>query len=150
MTIQLLTNSCTHTRVGLLAGQQPIQCKYNTTACDKLAQSAASAWWHAGALRLKLGKRAGVPAYLNKWRTPEHQHRAGETTKPRDQDHTTGGGGETKPKQDSKTTDATPQAGGGGDTMGGRGGVASGPASYIYIYVYTHTNGSGFRVPDGR
>ena len=70
MTIQLLTNSCKHTCVGLLPGQQPIQCKYNSTACDKLAQIATSAWWHGGALRLKLGQRAGVPAYLNKWRTP--------------------------------------------------------------------------------
>ena len=61
MTLQLLTNSCKHTCVGLLAGQQPIQCKYNSTAYDKLAKIAASAWWHAAALTLKLGKRAGEP-----------------------------------------------------------------------------------------
>ena len=59
---------------------------------------AAFPWWHAGALRLKLGERAGVPAYLNKWRTPEAPQE-GETTKPRDQEpkqdhrhHTAGGG----------------------------------------------------------
>ena len=66
-TIQLLTNSCKHTCVGLLAAEQPIQCKYNNTACDKSAKIAASAWWHAGALRLELGEGAGGPAYLNKW-----------------------------------------------------------------------------------
>ena len=54
--------------VGLLAGQQPIQCKYNSTACDKLAKIAASAWWHGGAFRLKLGQRAGVPE-------PKQNHR---------------------------------------------------------------------------
>ena len=60
---------------------------------------AAFPWWHAGALRLKLGERAGVPAYLNKWRTPEAPPQEGETTKPRDQEpkqdhrhHTAGGG----------------------------------------------------------
>ena len=79
MTIQLLTNtsSCKHTCVGLLAAQQPSQCQYHSTACDKSAKIAASAWWHAGTLRLKLGESAGVPAYLNNWRTPEAQPQGG-------------------------------------------------------------------------
>ena len=57
-------NSFKHTCVGLLAAQQPIQGRYNSTAYDKSAKIAAFAWWHAGALRLKLGERAGGPAYL--------------------------------------------------------------------------------------
>ena len=58
------------------------------------AKIAASAWWRAGALRLKLGERAGVTAYLRKWRHQRHHHRPGgggggrETTKPRDQEPT--------------------------------------------------------------
>ena len=111
MTIQLLTNSCKHTCVGLLAGQQAIQSKYNSTASDKLAKIASSAWWHAGALRLKLGKRAGVPAYTTG---------GGETTKPRDQEPKQDG--ETKPKQDHKHH-AT-GGGGGYHGVGGRGGGA--------------------------
>ena len=138
MTVQQLTNSCKRTCVGLLAGQQPIQLKYNSTACDKLAKIAAFAWWHAGALRLKLRKLAGVPAYLNKWRTPEappHHDRGWEITKPRDQE----------PKQDHRQH--TTGAGGGGPSPSKRGGRAipwggggGGAPARHHIYIYTHTH----------
>ena len=98
MTIQLMTDRGKHTCIGLVAAQQPIQCKYKSTAYDKSAKIAASAWWHVAALRFKL---AGVPAYLYKWRAPE----AGETT-----------------KSPSKTTDTTPQRGAGGRIPWGGGG----------------------------
>ena len=116
MTIQLLTNSCKHTCVGLLAGQQAMQRKYNSTASDKLAKIASSAWWHAGALRLKLGKRAGVPAYTtgggenNEAKRPGAQARRGDQAQARPQ---------------------TPcHRGGAGDTMGWGGGGGGAPARH--------------------
>ena len=129
MKVQLLTNRGKHTCVGLAAAQQPIQCKYNSTACDKSAKIAASAWWHAGAFRFKLGERAGVPAYLYKWRTPEAPpQRGGETTKP-------------ETRSPSKTTDTTPQGGAGGRIpWGGGGGGCSGPASCMWAFCAKGSN----------
>ena len=70
-----------------------MQCKCNSTACDKSAKIAASAWWHAGALRLKLRERAGIPAYLNNWRTPEAQPEGGgDNEAKRSQHHGEAGG----------------------------------------------------------
>ena len=138
MTVQQLTNSCKRTCVGLLAGQQPIQLKYNSTACDKLAKIAAFAWWHAGALRLKLRKLTGVPAYLNKWRTPEappqgvgdnEAKRPGAQARPQTTHHGGGGGGGPSPSK----------RGGAGDTMGWGGGGLRPVIIYIYIYTHTHT-----------
>ena len=139
MTVQQLTNSCKRTCVGLLAGQQPIQLKYNSTACDKLAKIAAFAWWHAGALRLKLRKLTGVPAYLNKWRTPEappqgvgdnEAKRPGAQARPQTTHHGGGGGGADQA-----------QARGGGRAIPWGGGGGGAPARHhIYIYIHTHTH----------
>ena len=130
MKVQLLTNRGKHTCVGLAAAQQPIQCKYNSTACDKSAKIAASAWWHAGAFRFKLGERAGVPAYLYKWRTPEAPPQRG------------GGDHEAK-RPGAQARPQTPHhrvgRGVGYHGVGGGGGC-SGPASCMWAFCAKGSN----------
>ena len=62
MTRQLLTNSCQHTSVGLLAAQQPIQCNYNMHSILRVSHD-CSFCLVACTRRLKLGERAGVPPH---------------------------------------------------------------------------------------
>ena len=115
MTIQQLTNSCKDTCVSLLAAQQPIQCKYNSTACDKSARLQFLLGDMLGHLDSSSERGPVLPAYRSKWRTPEAPPGRGRDN-----------------RSPSKTTDPTLQGGarvGGWDTVGW-GGTGRAPARH--------------------